>query len=105
MSQYSPTSSNNSFADKVVLITGGTAGIGSAAAVAFVTGSTLVVDGGYLDPVNPRLLGKRACAIDRWKRSRRIEGNCQKLSERRITHAKPEGLPTGGINRSTRVPR
>jgi NAD(P)-dependent dehydrogenase (short-subunit alcohol dehydrogenase family) len=46
MSQYSPTSSNDSFADKVVLITGGTAGIGRAAAVAFARqGARVVVSG------------------------------------------------------------
>jgi NAD(P)-dependent dehydrogenase (short-subunit alcohol dehydrogenase family) len=46
MSQYSPTSSNNSLADKVVLITGGTAGIGRATAVAFARhGARVVVSG------------------------------------------------------------
>jgi enoyl-[acyl-carrier-protein] reductase (NADH) len=61
MSQYSPTSSNNSFADKVVLITGGTAvrRFGSPEEVAdtvlwlcspgsgFITGVALPVDGGF----------------------------------------------------------
>jgi NAD(P)-dependent dehydrogenase (short-subunit alcohol dehydrogenase family) len=46
VSQYSSTSSNNSFADKVVLITGGTAGIGRATAVAFGRqGAHVVVSG------------------------------------------------------------
>jgi len=46
MSHYSPTASNNSFADKVVLITGGTAGIGRATAVAFGRqGARVVVSG------------------------------------------------------------
>jgi NAD(P)-dependent dehydrogenase (short-subunit alcohol dehydrogenase family) len=41
-----PTSSNNAFADKVVLITGGTAGIGRATAVAFARhGAKVVVSG------------------------------------------------------------
>jgi NAD(P)-dependent dehydrogenase (short-subunit alcohol dehydrogenase family) len=41
-----PTSSNNAFADKVVLITGGTAGIGRATAVAFAKhGAKVVVSG------------------------------------------------------------
>jgi NAD(P)-dependent dehydrogenase (short-subunit alcohol dehydrogenase family) len=41
-----PTSSNNAFADKVVLITGGTAGIGRATAIAFARqGAKVVVSG------------------------------------------------------------
>ena len=41
-----PTSSNNAFADKVVLVTGGTAGIGRATAVAFARqGAKVVVSG------------------------------------------------------------
>jgi NAD(P)-dependent dehydrogenase (short-subunit alcohol dehydrogenase family) len=46
MSNYNPTSPNYAFADKVVLITGGTAGIGRATAVAFARqGSRVVVSG------------------------------------------------------------
>jgi NAD(P)-dependent dehydrogenase (short-subunit alcohol dehydrogenase family) len=46
MSKHNPTSPNESFADKFVLTTGGTAGIGRATAIAFARqGARVVVSG------------------------------------------------------------